>query len=111
MFHGVCYCGDIEFEFPKSSVYSCGHCHCNGCREWNGSAFITCLGINTDVVYTKGKPTMFKRPGAYSSRTFCGKCGTGLMNFYGEGVGAGIKLGILKEIKTITKEFPPHFHT
>ena len=99
MYHGRCYCGEIEFEFPKATAGQVVHCHCSSCRQWTGGAFLTGLVTKILPTYTKGEPSKFQKKGVFATKCFCKTCGTQIGNMYPptSGYGMSVLLGIVQE--------------
>ena len=79
MITGRCYCGELEYEFDKSSIQSQMLCLCRECRYLSGGGPNTSIVIKEETFkFTKGKPKIFKRGDLENPRVryFCGDCGT-----------------------------------
>mmetsp|Transcript_13828 Transcript_13828/g.36639 ORF Transcript_13828/g.36639 Transcript_13828/m.36639 type:complete len:140 (-) Transcript_13828:116-535(-) len=76
--HGKCYCSALEFEATTPGEPTVIHCHCKECREWTGSIAYSAVAC-ASVTFTKGTPKVFQRTGG-PEKSFCGDCGTGVMN-------------------------------
>lgn len=74
---GGCYCGEIRYKAIGVPKYA-GVCYCNDCRKIAGAQSVAWITFPIeDFEYFKGKPVSFQSSEKVS-RTFCGKCGTGL---------------------------------
>jgi len=86
MLKGSCLCGEIEFtaEAIPGQVYNC---HCSRCRKLTGSAYATLvISQKNSLKFTKGEESLKKFSSTKGFRTFCGECGSRLMNFGKEGI-------------------------
>lgn len=80
-FAGGCLCGSVKYEV-NAPILSVFNCHCETCRKWQGSAFVT-LAIVPKVAFriTVGHDVAKEYDAAAgSSRWFCGRCGSSLYN-------------------------------
>jgi hypothetical protein len=100
--HGKCYCGALEYEArpPAGAAAEVIHCHCDGCREWTGGIAYSAVAC-ASVTFTKGVPKQFKRAGG-PAKSFCGDCGTGIMNDVTFGaIKHTVAAGLLRESSTL----------
>ena len=72
---GSCLCGSITFR--ADSVKWCGHCHCSLCQRAHGAAFVTWVGVSTDVASFEGE-VHWHASSPDSERGFCPACGSTL---------------------------------
>ncbi len=77
---GQCFCGKVQFkiEFPVQGVVNC---HCSICRRMHAAAFVTWVQVLPKrFLITQGEESLshFKTSEG-TQRSFCSKCGTGLM--------------------------------
>jgi hypothetical protein len=78
---GKCKCGEIEYAV-SGDVIQIVNCHCNMCREMNGSAFSTYLVVpSQNLSFVQGESGIAKY--TVTDRTakhFCKNCGTAIFN-------------------------------
>lgn len=72
---GGCLCGNVRFRADNAPKWV-GHCHCNSCRKFTGSAFATYAGYPTDAVTQTGKAPAQHHSSEGVTRSFCGDCGS-----------------------------------
>lgn len=75
---GRCHCGDISYEIAdEAAPLRHSMCHCSDCRKANGVPAVSWSLFPRNAVTICGAPSVYNSsPG--TSRSFCGKCGTGL---------------------------------
>lgn len=86
MLNGSCLCQKIKFQAEEipGVVYNC---HCSRCRKSHGSAFATqVFAKKSSLKFLQGKQLLKEYQSTGGLRTFCGECGSRLMNYGNEGV-------------------------
>lgn len=78
---GCCHCGLVRFEIKNDPKFTV-NCHCDDCKQRNGSAFSTYAGVNeNDLVFTEGEHHLKKYQVEDSGeKYFCGECGSPIYN-------------------------------
>jgi hypothetical protein len=78
---GKCKCGEIEY-IPSGEVLQVVNCHCNMCKEMNGSAFSTYVVIpSQNLSFVQGESSVAKYIVTdRTSKHFCKRCGTAIFN-------------------------------
>jgi hypothetical protein len=78
---GQCQCGEVSFTVT-GELKRLVNCHCNRCREMNGSAFSSYVVIATDnLCITSGQEKLQKfAVSDHINKHFCGNCGTPVYN-------------------------------
>src|SRR5215831_4658998 len=82
---GRCACGAITYELTSDPLIVHA-CHCRDCQRLTGTAFVTNIWIERNMVEAKGpEPKSFRLAGG-SGRAhdvfFCGECGTFMWSRY-----------------------------
>lgn len=74
---GGCHCGAVRYEVEGAPEHV-ALCHCTDCHKSAGAPLVawSAFPIGSFRI-TKGEPVTFQSS-AETSRTFCGRCGTGL---------------------------------
>lgn len=72
---GRCLCGEVTVSLTPAKT-SLGACHCEMCRRWTGSAFVT-IGAAPGSLSVTGPVRTFKSSD-WAERSFCGTCGSTL---------------------------------
>jgi hypothetical protein len=83
-FRGRCFCGAVEVEVRGQPV-AAAICHCESCRRWHSAPLNTWAVWPADrVQVTQGKELLLefnkRGPDGPSGRTFCGRCGSAVLN-------------------------------
>ena len=101
---GHCYCGAVKFEVHGDSQWV-GHCHCESCRRYSGSAMTTFAGFKREqVVYTGAMPNRYS-PGNGVTRSFCGQCGSSIAyENAGEAESIHLHLGIFDDLEQLVPQ-------
>ncbi len=78
---GGCVCGAIRYEAAAEPLMMF-NCHCNDCRRFSGSAFVSAVVFAADGFrFTRGTPSYFDTvaaSGGTHRRGFCADCGARL---------------------------------
>jgi hypothetical protein len=78
---GRCLCGGIQYEY-HGEITEVAVCHCNQCKQAQGTPFVTNAPIQTALFYLTQGEQLLKS--YYSSenkrRTFCSACGSPLFS-------------------------------
>ena len=78
---GSCLCGRIEYEVEISDKRIL-NCYCTRCQKAHGAAFATMAFAKGETLrFLKGESMLHEYNMASGSRSFCGECGSRLMNF------------------------------
>ena len=105
---GGCLCGNINYEFNKSSALTTHHCHCKDCQKSTGSGKATIMLIPKDELKISGELkfyTVTGSSGSHLTRGFCENCGSPLISFVEESPDIRfIKLGSLNDSSWVTVE-------
>ena len=105
---GGCLCGNINYEFNKSSSLTAHHCHCIDCQKSTGSGKATIMLIPKDELKISGELkfyTVTGSSGSHLTRGFCENCGSPLISFVEESPDIRfIKLGSLNDSSWVTVE-------
>ena len=105
---GGCLCGNINYEFNKSSSLTAHHCHCKDCQKSTGSGKATILLIPRDELKISGELKLYTvtgSAGSHVTRGFCSNCGSPLVSFVEENPGIRfIKLGSLHDSSWVKVE-------
>jgi len=74
---GRCLCGKIQFSASPPVLFNV-HCHCNFCRQAQGAAFVTWVGVKEERFryVAGGDQITWYRSTRESSRGFCPTCGS-----------------------------------
>lgn len=78
---GSCVCNSIEFEVISipEMVFNC---HCTRCRKSHGAAFATqAFAVRNSLKFIRGKDNLKEYESTGVIRTFCGNCGSRIMNY------------------------------
>ena len=79
-YHGGCFCGVVRYEV-KREPSPLINCHCQFCRRFHGSAFVTVSPIPSDGFTIKtGQEHIVELKHAQGSRNYCGNCGSRIFN-------------------------------
>ncbi|MGL5082159.1 MAG: GFA family protein [Microcoleaceae cyanobacterium] len=70
---GGCFCSNIRYQILSEPVWV-GHCHCNICRRFSGSAFATIAFFPKTQATFQGELSWF-RSSEHGERGFCPNCG------------------------------------
>lgn len=81
--HGRCLCEGVKFEVDEAPTMM-GTCHCTRCQRQGGSGGSTAIVIDPEkFAVTQGEELVKEyAEGGFTSRYFCGNCGSFL---YGRG--------------------------
>ena len=105
---GSCLCGEINYEFNRSSSLTAHHCHCKDCQKSTGSGKATIMLIPSDELKITGELkfyTVTGSAGSHVTRGFCENCGSPLVSFVEENADLKfIKLGSLNDSSWINVE-------
>lgn len=75
---GRCACKKIVYTV--ANPLTCGHCHCDSCRRWQGAAFATWVSCGSESLSVHDDAKLLRSfessPGVL--RQFCSDCGTPL---------------------------------
>jgi hypothetical protein len=83
---GGCHCGDVRYECD-GPIRPAGFCHCASCRRASGAPMMAWMVVASDgFAFTRGWPAAYHSSGQVT-RTFCGRCGTGLTYAHAEDEG------------------------
>ncbi len=75
---GGCHCGDVRYEIAGEPVYH-AVCHCDACRASSGAPLVAWFAVKEEqFMLLAGEPRSFEGR-AGSVRSFCPRCGTGLL--------------------------------
>ena len=101
-YSGSCGCGSIEFTL-NSEIKNIVNCHCQMCRDHNGSSFSTYAALPyRDLEITKGNELIGEYKLGSGIKRFCKNCGTPLLNTNEKYPGACmIYLGTLNSISDL----------
>ena len=74
---GSCLCGTVRYTVNEP-IRSLGHCHCNMCQHYHGTAYSTYAMIPRNAFsFTAGEDGLtVYRSSDPVERAFCGKCGS-----------------------------------
>jgi hypothetical protein len=78
---GSCLCGDVQFQVDADKPLLEAICHCTDCQHEGGSYAADAVFPEDKVVFTKGTPAKYEKPGASGklvTHFFCGRCGSSL---------------------------------
>jgi hypothetical protein len=106
MLEGGCHCGAVRYRMPEEVVHS-SLCHCSDCRRCAGAPVVGWAAVKRDQLEVQGEPTEYQSS-ANATRSFCGRCGTGL--FY---VNEEVLPGLVDiQIATLDdpEKLPPQLH-
>ena len=82
---GRCACGAITYELTSDPLIVHA-CHCRDCQRLTGTAFVTNIWIERNMVEAKGpEPKSFRLAGGSGQAHdvfFCGECGTFMWSRY-----------------------------
>ena len=100
--NGSCGCGVVKFKL-KSEILNVVNCHCNMCRNHNGSPFSTYAVLPfKSCEITKGHEYVSNYSVGSGTKHFCKKCATPLFNVNKKYPGACmIFLGTLKSVNDL----------
>ena len=105
---GGCLCGNVCYEFNKSSSMTSHHCHCKDCQKSTGSGKATIMLIPKDELKVSGELkfyTVTGSAGSHVTRGFCENCGSPLVSFVEENADIRfIKLGSLNDSSWVNVE-------
>ena len=105
---GGCLCGNVNYEFNKSSALTTHHCHCKDCQKSTGSGKATIMLIPKDELKVSGELkfyTVTGSAGSHVTRGFCENCGSPLVSFVEENADIRfIKLGSLNDSSWVNVE-------
>ncbi|MEO0996090.1 MAG: GFA family protein [Pseudomonadota bacterium] len=76
-----CVCGAVRFEAEviPGAVFNC---HCERCRKSHGAAFATqAFAVRSSLRFLSGEDRLKEYRSTGGIRTFCGDCGSRLMNY------------------------------
>lgn len=78
---GQCKCGEIAFDYSNDAARVV-NCHCDMCKQMNGSAFSTYVAIPSQhLAFKRGEPALASYAiSEQASKHFCRRCGTALFN-------------------------------
>lgn len=76
MLEGGCHCGAVRYSLPEKVIYS-SLCHCEDCRRSAGAPVVGWAAVTRDQLEVRGETTDYQSS-ENGTRSFCGKCGTGL---------------------------------
>ena len=77
---GSCGCGAVEYVLT-SEIMNVVNCHCNMCKEHNGSSFSTYAALPFKALeIKKGNEAISQYEAGTGQKHFCNKCGTPLYN-------------------------------
>jgi len=73
--NGQCFCGDVQFDIVLP-VFGIIYCHCNMCRQANGSDYTTWVRVlSENFEITKGEENLTEfAVSEKNSSYFCNKC-------------------------------------
>lgn len=75
---GGCHCGAVRYEVTGDPRHV-ALCHCTDCRRASGAPMVAWAAFDAAAVtVTRGDPRTRNSSGA-SMRSFCSRCGTGLL--------------------------------
>ena len=101
---GSCGCGAVKYTLT-SEVMNVVNCHCNMCKEHNGSPFSSYAALpHTALNIETGKELITKYQAGTAQKHFCKECGTPLYNTNEKYPGACMIF--LGTIKNSTKYIP-----
>jgi len=94
---GSCLCGDIKYRVDQapSEFY---FCHCKQCQKVTGSGFAAnMIAKPSSIHWLKGAEQLrhYEHPDRAFSKTFCGRCGSGLPHINKSGSSLVIPAGSL----------------
>lgn len=73
---GRCHCGAVKI-LVTLPVKGCIHCHCGGCRQVHGAAFVTWFSVLREKLQMAGGEHLkWYEDTPTSRRAFCTNCGT-----------------------------------
>jgi hypothetical protein len=76
---GRCACRAVKL-LATLPAKGCVHCHCRGCRQVHGAAFMTWFSIPRQNLQISGREHLkWFKDTEYSRRGFCGECGTHML--------------------------------
>ena len=76
---GRCHCGAVKVLITLP-VKGCVHCHCRGCRQSHGAAFVTWISVPREQFQLSGREHLkWYQDGAFSRRAFCTNCGSHML--------------------------------
>jgi hypothetical protein len=76
---GRCHCGAVKL-IVTLPVKGCVHCHCGGCRQVHGAAFVTWFSVPREQLQISGREHLkWYKDKETSRRAFCTNCGTHLL--------------------------------
>lgn len=77
---GACGCGGVEYTV-NSKILNIVNCHCNMCRNHNGSSFSTyAVAPSKSLEIIIGKELINQYAAGDALKHFCSNCGTPLFN-------------------------------
>lgn len=106
MLEGGCHCGAVRYRMTEEVVYS-AFCHCEDCRRCAGAPVVGWAAVKRDQIEIQGETTDYQSS-ENGTRSFCGRCGTGL--FY---VNEVVLPGLIDvQIATLDEpeRLPPQIH-
>ncbi|ULB11068.1 GFA family protein [Cereibacter azotoformans] len=74
---GHCLCGAVAVAVTRAS-HEIGACHCEMCRRWTGSAFVTMMVPEAALTVTGADHVRRYASSGWAERCFCGTCGSTL---------------------------------
>jgi hypothetical protein len=101
MVQGNCLCGQIHYEATQipGMVFNC---HCSRCRKAHGAAFATQVICHKESLrFLAGREKLSEFIVGNIVRTFCGNCGSRLMNYTVGPEYLSVSLSSLKECKDL----------
>ena len=105
---GGCLCGNVNYEFNKSSALTTHHCHCKDCQKSTGSGKATIMLLPKDELKISGELkfyTVTGSAGSHVTRGFCENCGSPILSFVEENADIRfIKLGSLNDSSWVKTE-------
>ena len=79
-YHGGCFCGVVRYEL-KGELGPLINCHCQYCRRFHGSAFVTVAAVASDeFAVSAGLEHIVELKHSQGSRNYCGNCGSRIYN-------------------------------
>ena len=77
---GRCLCGHVRYEV-EGELPPTVNCHCQFCRRAHGAPFTTVAWLpSTQFRFTSGEDELLRYAQGGGVRSFCGHCGTRLVN-------------------------------
>ena len=100
---GSCGCGEVKYQL-NSQIMNVVNCHCNMCKNHNGSAFSTyaALPLNS-LEIVSGEEALKKYEIGNAIKHFCSECGSPIFNTNAKYPGAAmVYVGTLRSPSSYT---------